>query len=314
MGRKRIKGRDWLPPGVYQDGYGFFIKTPYKRLGKDLSKADVWMKWEALTSGTETGSLRWMVNQYLKSERFQKLAPKTRKESDAALNRVIETKVKGGTFGDVSLTSITPGVIRKYIDQRAKPVAANREISYLSATYSWAFERDMVKVNPCMGVRKNPEKRRDRYVTDEELTAAIKSAKGYMKLFIELAYLLAARKSEVLDLRRDDLLPEGVRVRRSKGSNTNIVLWSDRLERVVNEALGTPSKIASFYLLHDNNGQPIRPSSFDTAWQRAKHPFTAHDLKRKGITDSKATNPAGHKDARMVDRYRVKIDEVEPPK
>lgn len=314
MGRKRTKGRDWLPPGVYEDAYGFFLKTPYRRLGKDMSKAEVWAKWEALTNPKEAGTLRWLVREYLKSDAFTKLSDKTRKESESALLRVVDTKTKTGTFGDAHLSAITPGVIRKYMDKREKPIAANREVSYLSSAFAWGFERDMCPGNPCKGVRKNPEKKRERYVTDEELQDAIKNTKGHMRLFIELAYLLAARKCEVLDLRRDDLLPEGVRVRRSKGSKTNIIMWSERLERAVNEALGIPSTIASFYLLHDNNGQPIKSSSLDTAWQRAGFPFTPHDLKRKGITDSKAANPAGHKDSRMTERYRVKPEEVEPPR
>lgn len=313
MGRRRSKEQAWLPAGVYGDRYGYFTKKPYRRLARaDATRSEVWAAFETLGQ-PHKGTLRWLTEEYCKSDRFQGLASKTRKEAESALTRVVQARTKSGTFGDTPVTAITPGVIRRYLDSRDKPVAANREVAYLSAAFSWAYERDMVKLNPCRGVRRNPEQERDRYVTDEELQAALQSTRSYLRIFIELAYLLAARKGEVLDLRRDDLLPEGVRVRRSKGSKTNIVRWSPRLEQAVNAALGLPSEVASFFLLHDANGQPIRSSTLDTAWQRADLPFTPHDLKRKGVSDSKSDNPAGHRDRRMVARYRVKPEEVEPP-
>ena len=115
----------------------------------------------------------------------------------------------------------------------------------------------------------------------------------YLPLFMELAYLLYARKIEVLDLRRDDLLPEGVRMRRRKGSKDNVIRWSARLELAVNTALALPSTIGSMYLLHDRQGQPIKSSTLDTAWQRAELPFTPHDLKRKGLSEAVGGNPFG---------------------
>ena len=317
MGRKRTQGHSGLPVGVYQDAYGFYLRKPYKRLcGLDASRSEVWANFEGVTATDTTGTLRWLVSAYLKSDRFATLSPKTQHEARRALEHVLATKTKSGAFGDAMLTSVTPGVVRKYLDNRAAaPSAGNREVAYLSAAFSWGFERDMTSNNPCKGVRRFTEKPRELYVTDEMYAAGIaKATPEYLPLFMELAYLLYARKIEVLDLRRDDLLPEGMRMRRRKGSKDNVIRWSARLELAVNTALALPSTIGSMYLLHDRQGQPIKSSTLDTAWQRAELPFTAHDLKRKGLSEAVGGNPAGHKDLRMRERYNVKPDEVEPPR
>jgi len=128
---------------------------------------------------------------------------------------------------------------------------------------------------------------------------------------MELAYLCAIRKAEVLDLMRTDLLPEGISIRRDKGSKDNIILWSDRLEKAVNDALAM--KPTSMYIIHDRAGMKVLESSFNTAWQRLKAGFTFHDLKAKGVSDSKAANPAGHKSSNMIELYRRKPELVEPP-
>jgi integrase len=136
-------------------------------------------------------------------------------------------------------------------------------------------------------------------------------ASNQLQICMELAYLLAARKSEVLDLMRFDLLAEGVRVRRGKGSKTNVVRWSPRLEAAMNRALALPGK--SEYLINDKAGEKFLQTSFDSAWQRLKAGFRFHDLKAKGVSDSKAANPAGHKSVAMIESYRRKPDEVDSP-
>jgi hypothetical protein len=87
---------------------------------------------------------------------------------------------------------------------------------------------------------------------------------------------------------------------------------SPRLEAAVNCALGLPGK-KSEYLVHDMAGEKILISSFDTAWQRLKAGFRFHDLKAKGVSDSKAANPAGHRSVAMIENYRRKPDGVDSP-
>jgi len=309
MGRRRNPENAWMPKGVQLDKYGYYLRKPYKRLAPaDADRSTVWRAYEQYVHTDDAHTLAGLIRRYLTSDRFFKLAPKTQKECRRALERLSDRKIKGGTFGGVQTAQVTPGVIRRYLDSRESKTMANREIAYLSAAFSWAFERDQVKSNPCRGVRRNTETRRERYVTDEEYRTLYQRAPDRVQIIMELAYLCAARKIEVLDL-----LPEGVLLRRRKGSKDNVVKWSPRLEAVVNRALGLPSEIASVWLIHDRKGQPIKSTSLDTAWHRLQPGFRFHDLKKKGVSDSASANPAGHRSPAMVALYNVKRDEVEPP-
>lgn len=52
------------------------------------------------------------------------------------------------------------------LDKRgAKSVThANREKSFMSRLFRWAYERGMVKLNPCKGVKQFKEVARERYI------------------------------------------------------------------------------------------------------------------------------------------------------
>jgi len=145
----------------------------------------------------------------------------------------------------------------------------------------------------------------------------------------ELSYLLYARNIEIRDLKRSDLQTEGILMRRRKGSNYNIVSWSNRLENAINELLALPSKVSSMYLMHDDNGQKITYDSFRYHWDRLMkyceeqaekdnivfNKFNRHQLKAKGITDGiKGQNSAGHKSGKVEQDYIRKPDVVKPPK
>lgn len=92
---------------------------------------------------------------------------------------------------------------------------------------------------------------------------------------MELAYMLYTRISEVLELTRADLQPEGVLMRRRKSSKDNLVKWSPHLEAAINRALGMLSTIARVYLLHDKAGQPLKYAAVRNAWDRCMLPVSA---------------------------------------
>ena len=144
---------------------------------------------------------------------------------------------------------------------------------------------------------------------------------------MELAYLCRARRSEVSALRETDVLPDGLRLNRGKGSEGEITAWTPRLRaaveaaRAVHPKAPTPIK-GGAYLIHDKAGQPIKKNSFDSAWRRLMNraidagiaPFTFHDLKACGYSDMKEQF-AGHKDrsGKMHRVYNRKLRIVEPP-
>lgn len=207
----------------------------------------------------------------------------------------------------------------------AAPVQANREKAFLSRVYGWAYERGMVKGNPCKGVRQFKEEERERYVTDEEYYALYEVSPTVVKVAMELAYLCLARQGDVLAVQKTQLLQEGIFIRQGKTAAKQIKAWSERLLAAVELAKTLPLKngISSVYLIHQFNGRRYTRDGFNSRWQQAKeeaqkkHPhmlfdFTFHDLKAKGVSDLEGSlqekqQISGHKTIAQTARYDRKV-------
>jgi len=208
---------------VYRPRIDGVLQKPVRLGNKATPWSEIWANYEALIGSTRD-TLWYVIDQYFKGKDFQNL--KSRKETERALKSLLDEPVGEQKFRQIKIDSITPGVIRKYLDYRNN-VAGNREISYLSKAWSYCYERDIVtKPNPCKGVRRKTEKPRTRYVTDEEYQTVFNLAPDYVKTAMELAYQCRMRLSETLDTRVRDIQAKGLLTRRLKGSNDAITLWS----------------------------------------------------------------------------------------
>lgn len=344
MGRKRNNKKDKLPLYVYRGRssyeyrpyHGRNVKRPCVNLCPlDSPTSEVWQKWEE-QHRKPSFTLGWLLNEYKASLQFRQRG-KERKSQDTIREqkRQIEFIFKypltnGKTFGSVGLDKITKGVMRKFLDKREEDgagVGGNREKALISKAWNWASERDKILwPNPCVGVVRNPESSRDRYVTDEEYKIAYELAKSsyYLPIMMELAYLCRMRRGEILRATKDQIVAEGFDIKRLKGSKDAITFWSDRLKLAIDQARKLPSCISSIYLIHNKYGQSISKSGFDTAWQRLKkrmskegiEPFNFHDLKAKGVSDFEGNKQAasGHKTLAQVARYDRKKIKVKPTK
>ena len=326
MGRNRKAKFQQLPKFVYNNN-GTFVYRPRidgvlqkpKRLGNNRTPmSEIWANYEALT-GKSRDTLQFVVDQYFEGDDFKNL--KSHKEVRRSLESVLAQPVGDRIFGQLLITEMTPGVIRKYLDYRNN-VAGNREISYLSKAWSYCYERDIVtKTNPCKGVRRKTETPRKRYVTDDEYQLVFDLASKYVQTAMELAYLCRMRLSETLDTRVRDIQENGLLTRRLKGSNDAITLWSDRLRTVVDRGLKGQLRVPDMPIVNNGKGSPIREETFKTAWQRLIRKaelkgikrFTFQDLKAKGVSDfvGDKKKASGHKSERMVDIYDRKIIEIE---
>lgn len=270
---------------------------------------------------SEGRTLNWLLGLYFKSRQFADLAPATQRNYQIHARTIAGMEGTGGrTFGDVGVRKITPPLVAKYRDRRAgNKISANRELQFLSAVFGWAIEQGHAQSNPCKGVRKFPAQVRDRYIETWEMELVQNLAPDHIAVAMELAYLLRARRSEVLALRRDDVSDAGVFLRRGKGSEDETTTWTPALREAVQAARAINRDVISPWLLHDSSGKPIKAAAFDTAWQRLmgrameaglKDRFTFHDLKAKGVTDH-AEQWAGHRSERMRQVYVRKAREVQ---
>ena len=236
------------------------------------------------------------------------------------------------------------------------PSKANHLLRYLRRLFRWGINRGYCDTNPAAGVEQAKERQQRRLpelTTIAALTAfaqergqRTRGEKGacapYLWIVMELAYILRLRGIEVVTLTDANATADGVQTNRRKGSRDNVVGWYPRLSAAWQAAADRREKIwkakARPVPMHPEarplivaaDGGELRKSSLDTAWQRlikmaieeqvitADQRFGLHDLKRRGITDTKGTRHAkqeasGHRSAAMMDTYDLSVPLVPHP-
>ena len=329
MGRKRQKSREKLPKYVYL-AKGRYIYRTYLGNGVygqeiviapgDAPLSKVYSEYEKI-SDQGGYTLKWIITKYLASEQFTNTSTRTQKNYQTYAKNLIEQPLANGLkFGDITINKISQRTIRKYLDDKAAKVSANRHIAFLKVIFNWGLERySIIKINPCIGVRLYSEKARERYIEDweYELVRDLASVE-YIPIFMEIAYLCRARWSEIATLKRDCISDDGLYLTRSKGSKDEITLWTPRLRLAVDNALQFNEARFSHYLIHNSSGEPIQQSAFTSAWRRVMDNalkngladrFTFHDIKAKGVSDHESKH-SGHKTESMKHVYDRKINKV----
>lgn len=233
MGRKRAPGNEWMPKGVFFRPSGYYWKpggTTEKLAPAGASKSEVWIAFEKVVEGRKnilTFSQLW--KKFLNSTDYADLAPRTQKDYLA------HEKYLLAVFGEAEAKAIKPEHVRRYMDARGKKsrVQANHEHSSMSRVYRWGYQRGFVPGNPCVGVDKYPKPQRDRYITDEEYLAIYKHASEPVKAAMEIAYLCAARVSDVLKMDWPQIMDKGIFIQQGKTGVKQIKAWTDRLRAAV---------------------------------------------------------------------------------
>jgi integrase len=122
-------------------------------------------------------------------------------------------------FGALSLRSITPGTIQRFIDQQAgreigpakkkrkiRPATVNRLFMFVSGVLAEAVRRGYIDRNPASRIPQLPEHNdKLRWLTDAEEERLLAFAPDYIKPLILTAIHTGMRKGEVLRLKRADL-------------------------------------------------------------------------------------------------------------
>lgn len=213
-------------------------------------------------------------------------------------------------------------------DMAETPNMANRCISFLRTVFSYALEWQEVESNPCVGIKRHKEKKRDVYVTHEEFALLKTNSAPWLAPILDIAYLTGQRISDVLSIRVSDVSESGIAFKQKKTKQKVLVEITPDLRNALDLAVQYNNKKNTNpeFLLWNRKGKPRDYStvkvSFDEAREKAGLQWiTLHDFRAKGITDThlqghNATNLAGHTSERMTDRYiRVRVPvKGTPPK
>jgi len=311
-----------LPPHLHKKGSTYYYvalvlgKRRWTRLSSNYGEALA--KWAELEGHHATGStVGDALDRYLR-EIVPTKAPKTQIEYTRHIGRL------RAVFGDMKLDNVRGVHVAQYLDQSAAKVAANREIGTLSALYRCAIRWGWCERNPCREIGRNTEQERTRYVTDAELLALRTAASEQLRALIDLAYLTAMRKSDILRLRLSDLTEAGIRVTQGKTGKAQLFEWSAALREVVERIKKLRRRVGTLHLFAGGTGQPLSVAGLDKAWTKIKRragladaDIHFHDLRAKSLTDAKekggidyAKLLAGHASVVMTERY-VKVRTVQ---
>jgi integrase len=301
-----------VPPGLEPewDDKKWFL------LGKTLAEAyATWYTRVQVEDGAPS-TIGVAMDRYC-SEVLPSKAPKTQSEYLKAINRL------RGVFGQMSPKALKPRHVYQYMDKRP-PTAGNREKATLSAIMTACVRWGALDRNIVREVKRNVERPRDRYVTDEEVEAFLSHCGSLLKAYVDLKLLTGLRQGQILNLKLSDWDGERLTVPAAKGGRT-VVYSGDGLKGAVEDsfAIRKGRALRSLYIFSTRTGQHYSGDGFRSIWQRAMHKyiaagnerFTDHDLRAKVASDSAslsdAQNRLGHQSSQLTQRvYRRKPSEV----
>lgn len=325
-----------LPPRIYQKHGAFWYvdaARKWHRLGKAWDFA-ARAEWNKLVSDG-AADCRLTVADLLKAyitHRRPHLRPSTAADYDR------DAEILAAVFGQHSPRDITPATVQKYLDRCAtnnRGVRGNREIALLSAAYNFGIPREWAAANPCAKVQRNPEKPRDRRVTIEQIDHFVAWACGakneqpatraerIVAVGVELEFLCAQSKSDVLKIRRADLDDDGIHIQRGKTGVRICVGWSPRLIAAKERALALQQdeptgkkRIASMYLIANQTGGAYTPHGWSALFHRVMNAYIAtgglrfspHDMRAAGATtllesNEIASNTTGHRQESTLKKH-----------
>lgn len=244
-------------------------------------------------------------------------------------------------------TDIEPNHVQDYLAIGAAaghPVRANRQKACLSSCMSWLIRcghADGLLINPCLrasGIQRNPESKRERYVTHDEYRDVYVIAPDQVRAMMELTYRTLQRpESDILGWTVANLpKKDGKRILRVKqakvkGTTGNVVdiALSPDLDALLTRLIGEIPKIGRRLICASRGKYAGKPYTYDglsamlkrairkANVERAKKdieampPFGFRDLKGKGATDmwlagepiEKIQLLCGHEDKTTTEMY-----------
>jgi len=289
--RRRTKDRD-LPPRVYRH-HGHYRFVPLDpatgRNGKPVNlgsdKAAALRKWAEILSDQPHGNT--ILHLWERYEREE--LPK--KAAASQISNRQQSKKLLAVFGELPLGDIKPSHATMYLDRRGKssPTQANREIALLRHMLTKATHWGLLDRNPLLGLQyRNPERPRDRYVTDDELADAMARAKPWLRCLMWLGYLTGLRRGDLLRLTRFQCGENGIECQERKTGKRVLVEWTDELRQVVEEALSVSP---------DGRLFPVTESAVNNAWGRLQRAIEADGGQRFQMKDLRAKHATDFEDA-----------------
>lgn len=243
------------------------------------------------------------------------------------------------------LASISPVMVRQYLDQRAEGVVtekrrqsalrmaagrerlvvtgkegrvpANREKSLLSHIWNFARETGLtVLANPCAGVKGFKEAGRDIYISDQVLASVYEAAEAPLRDALDLAYLIGQRPADTLKMSRADIVDGALMVQQNKTGKKVRVSIEGALAALVDRLKSR--KVMSLKLISMPNGSPMSKFELRGAFSRARlaaataHPDLAGEIRAFQFRDLRAKAGTDTEEARGMQAAQDQLGHSTP--
>lgn len=295
-----------LPSCVYQRHGAFYLVKGGKwtRLGADLHAA---LAEYARLQGQAAGGMEALIEAALPH------ITRGRAESTQAQYRVAARKLQA------ILAEFAPQqVMPKHVAQLRRSLAdtpnmANRCLTVLRLVFDYAVEEQLVDSNPCTGIKRLEEAKRDRLVQADEFSSIREKAPPRLQVMMDLAYLTGQRLMDVVGIHRNDLKEDGIYFRQDKTNAQLVVRWTPQIREAVERAKRLGGKVEGLWLFRSRHGKPPAYGTVRDQWIKACHDAgvgdtTLRDLRAMSATAARrqgkdATALLGHASPAMTRRY-----------
>lgn len=328
MGRRRKNSDSGLEPRVYaKHGAFYYVHRDgrWERLSTDMATANRKAKVYNDPGGMYGTVVYWMDRFMIECEQRVAAGTMSQRTLDDYRDAIEIRQRKDGqdaktgllrTFFAPPMTpaDVTPNHVALFLSEGAKAgraVRANRDKACFSAFMSWLIltgEVPELIVNPCLrssGVKRNPEKKRARYVTHDEYQEVWAVATRAERLLMSLTYRTLQRpESDIIlwDANKvvsNESTGRFLRFKQNKTGQDMVIAVSSELDSLIPRPVGNVRRLVEplvkrldgdFYT-YDGLSSMLK-RSIETANARRKArgltpmaPFGYRDLKGKGATD-----------------------------
>lgn len=307
--KRKIDGRwqsGYLPTPPYSDEFN----KAYHALLSDT----VLQKEEIGSSRTTDGTMNAARVAYIKSSRFQSLAPSSRKTFQGVLDRFCQN------YGDNRLSHLERKHVQAILNGMPdRPQAANRLVSVLRQVFDNAIALGMMRDNPAYNIRKYSQKTSGFHSwTDQEIQQfQTKWEIGTReRLAFDLLFLTGQRRSDVVRMGWQHITDGNLHIIQQKTGTEVIMPVQPDLFKSLNAV-----SLNNMTFLTTSNGAPFTAAGFGNWFRKAcnkaslKH-CASHGLRKaftriaaeKGSTANEIIAMTGHINIQEVTTYTRAAD------
>jgi integrase len=105
-------------------------------------------------------------------------------------------------WGKLKASAITRADVRAVMIRIAAPITANQVLASASAIFTWATRQEILTVNPCKGIDRNPTSDRERVLSDAEVVLLWNRLDNQLRLIL----LTGQRPDEVAAMVKDHIV------------------------------------------------------------------------------------------------------------